>query len=125
MYFQKPFSFEGRISRGEYFVSLIIVYAIYIVVPLILNIVYKVMFADSDEFRFILYIPYLGLFFIVEWFYIAQGTKRCHDRGNSGWYQLIPFYFLVMLFGIGQFGENGWGTDPLLETGQSTSEENY
>lgn len=39
-------------------------------------------------------------------------VKRCHDRGNSGWYQLIPFYVLVMLFGDGDDYDNGYGPDP-------------
>ena len=46
------------------------------------------------------------------WFLWAQNCKRCHDRGNSGWYQLIPFYFFVLLFGDGEPGENEYGTNP-------------
>lgn len=55
----------------------------------------------------------LGFAFIpLLWFTWAQGTKRCHDRGNSGWYQLIPFYGLWMLFGEGDYGINGYGENP-------------
>jgi uncharacterized membrane protein YhaH (DUF805 family) len=46
------------------------------------------------------------------WFVIAQGTKRCHDRDNSGWYQIIPFYGLWMLFGDSNYGENDYGFNP-------------
>ena len=46
------------------------------------------------------------------WFMWAQGAKRCHDRGNSGWYQLIPFYGLWMLFGDVDECENDYGFDP-------------
>ena len=49
------------------------------------------------------------------WFYIAQGAKRCHDRGNSGWYQIIPFYSLWMLFGNSDVGENEYGPRPKNE----------
>ena len=57
-----------------------------------------------------------SLFFIlaipVIWFMIAQGAKRCHDRGNSGWYQLIPFYELWMLFADSDNGNNEYGPNP-------------
>lgn len=46
------------------------------------------------------------------WFSLAQNAKRCHDRGNSGWYQLIPFYFLVLLFGGSDKGSNKYGDNP-------------
>ena len=43
---------------------------------------------------------------------IAQGAKRCHDRGNSGWCQLIPLYGLFMVFGGSDHGENKYGPNP-------------
>lgn len=46
------------------------------------------------------------------WFFLAQGAKRCHDRGNSGWYQLIPFYGFWMLFADGDAGVNNYGVNP-------------
>jgi uncharacterized membrane protein YhaH (DUF805 family) len=46
------------------------------------------------------------------WFILAQGCKRCHDRNNSGWYQIIPFYGLWMLFADGDIGENDYGPNP-------------
>ena len=55
---------------------------------------------------------YCIMYFPALWFIFAQGAKRCHDRGNSGWYQLIPFYGLWMLFGDGDAHENDYGTDP-------------
>ena len=61
--------------------------------------------------------PVLALLIILTivpayWFLWAQGAKRCHDRGNSGWYQIIPFYFLIMLFGGSEDGINDYGTNP-------------
>jgi len=52
------------------------------------------------------------LMIAIFWFILAQGTKRCHDRDNSGWFQLIPFYVLWMLFGDGDACENAYGDDP-------------
>ena len=48
----------------------------------------------------------------VYWFLLAQGAKRCHDRGNSGWYQIIPFYNLWMLFADSEKGVNDYGLNP-------------
>ncbi len=46
------------------------------------------------------------------WFLIAQGAKRCHDRGNSGWYQFIPFYVFWLIFADGESGKNEYGLNP-------------
>ena len=96
--FQNPFSFDGRIRRTEYGISMIL----YFVVIMIINVV---AISANMGFLYILYIP-------VIWFIWAQGTKRCHDRGNSAWYQLIPFYGFWMLFADGDPHENVYGADP-------------
>jgi uncharacterized membrane protein YhaH (DUF805 family) len=94
--FQAPFSFEGRIRRTEYGISFII----YFVVALMTN------FLITTSIVFVaIYIPTL-------WFFWAQGAKRCHDRNNSGWFQIIPLYPLWLLFGEGDFGPNDFGHDP-------------
>ncbi|GGG60153.1 hypothetical protein GCM10011378_40150 [Hymenobacter glacieicola] len=54
----------------------------------------------------------LAVFIPCAWFLLAQGTKRCHDRNNSGWYQMIPFYAFWMLFAAGDSGLNAYGEDP-------------
>ncbi|MDR0798218.1 MAG: DUF805 domain-containing protein, partial [Dysgonamonadaceae bacterium] len=46
------------------------------------------------------------------WFLWAQGAKRCHDRDRTGWYQMIPFYFLWLIFADGEYGENDYGPNP-------------
>jgi uncharacterized membrane protein YhaH (DUF805 family) len=46
------------------------------------------------------------------WFSWAQNAKRCHDRGNSGWYQIIPFYVFILLFGGSDEGTNEYGDNP-------------
>ena len=101
--FKRPFSFNGRIRRLEYGISFIIFSIWYVVID--------VMSKSSDPspaasiFILISFIPMI-------WFLWAQNAKRCHDRGNSGWYQLIPFYFFVLLFGDGDEGENEYGDNP-------------
>ena len=98
--FKRPFSFNGRIRRLEYGISFIIYFIWYVVID--------VMSKTSDPS------PAASIFILVSfipmiWFLWAQNAKRCHDRGNSGWYQLIPFYFFVLLFGDGDEGENEYG----------------
>ena len=101
--FKRVFSFKGRIRRTEFGLSYIIFLVWYLV------------FASVTEMNDVN--PVLALFIILTivpayWFLWAQGAKRCHDRGNSGWYQIIPFYFLVMLFGGSENGINDYGTNP-------------
>ena len=100
--FTRPFSFKGRIRRLDYGLS----YLVYLV---FYNLFIGALAAD---FSVPVYIVLCVLGIVLFWFVLAQGVKRCHDRGNSGWYQLIPFYVLVMLFGDGDDYDNGYGPDP-------------
>lgn len=101
--FKRPFSFNGRIRRTEYCLS----FLIYVIWYCVIN----TMMATPDPsvgaslFVLISFIPMI-------WFLWAQNAKRCHDRGNSGWYQLIPFYFLFLLFGGGDEESNEYGDNP-------------
>lgn len=101
--FKRPFSFHGRIKRTEYGISFII----YFIWAMVMNV--STQSNDVPEgmaiFLLVTYIPMI-------WFLWAQNCKRCHDRGNSGWYQLIPFYFFVLLFGDGEEGTNDYGDNP-------------
>ena len=101
--FKKPFSFSGRIRRLEYGISFIIYFVWLMIIEAAGNS--PSLSQGASIMLLISYIPML-------WFLWAQNAKRCHDRGNSGWYQLIPFYFLVLLFGEGDEGENEYGDNP-------------
>jgi hypothetical protein len=90
--FSSPFSFNGRIRRLEYGIS-------YVITMFMLGLL-----GNS---------PILGLAYIpIFWFLLAQGTKRCHDRGNPGWWQIIPFYGFWMLFADGDRQNNEYGSSP-------------
>lgn len=102
--FKTPFSFEGRIRRLEFGIS----YLIYLAFVTPFNIYLRSTEEPSGIMVLILFILFIPLF----WFMLAQGAKRCHDRGNSGWYQLIPFYALWMLFGDSDHGQNEYGPNP-------------
>ena len=100
--FQNPFSFKGRIRRLEYGIT----YLGSVVVQIVLSLVGEL--ANEQIAPFIILGPFVGLAYLS----IAQGAKRCHDRGHSGWYQLIPFYSLWMLFAEGEPGPNKYGPNP-------------
>ena len=67
---------------------------------------------NEDQISHAYAILYLVTFFPIVWIVFAQEAKRCHDRGNSGWYQLIPYYVLWMIFGDGDEFDNDDGSDP-------------
>lgn len=93
------FSFEGRIGRGEYFLSLI-GYAVGYGILLA-----YIESANDPGLELLFFIPLI-------WFLWAQGAKRCHDVGNSGWMQIVPFYIFWMLLEGGYRGPNKFGPDP-------------
>lgn len=95
--FKNPFSFNGRIRRTEYGITFIIYLVSYFVIAVL---------GDEE--------PLLALIIIIPtlWFLWAQGAKRCHDRGQIGWFQIIPFYFFWLIFADGDEGENQYGEDP-------------
>lgn len=95
--FKAPFSFKGRIRRTEYGISLIIHTIAYF---------FSLLLGQNAPFLFlILIIPII-------WFGLAQSVKRSHDLGNTGWYILIPFYGIWLLFVGGDAGPNEYGEDP-------------
>jgi uncharacterized membrane protein YhaH (DUF805 family) len=100
--FENPFSFDGRIRRTEYGLSVIIATILQNVLAVVIS---SAMGGDALPLILIVSSP-------VMWFLWAQGAKRCHDLGHSGWWQLIPFYGLFMLFSNGESGENEYGQNP-------------
>ena len=102
--FKNPFSFEGRIRRTEFCISYIIYLFVYFCISLI---------SAMQERAGILMLA-IALIAIIPliWFLLAQGAKRCHDRNNTGWFQIIPFYMLWMLFADGDPHYNQYGNDP-------------
>ncbi len=92
--FKNPFSFKGRIRRTEFGIT-------YIIVALA-NVF---LIASQEDILVLIYIPLL-------WFLFAQGAKREHDLNYSGWWQLIPFRYLWLIFLKGEIGANKYGEDP-------------
>lgn len=101
--FKRPFSFHGRIRRLEYGLSILLFYLYAFIIGAILGVITNGNLSEGS-----IYISLIPGY----WFLWAQGAKRCHDRNNSGWYQIIPFYGLWMLFADGDEGENDYGDNP-------------
>lgn len=104
--FKSPFSFNGRIRRKEYGISTLI----YFIIVYITHIFKNAISSNFVEENFSIF--YLLIIFPAIYFYLAQGAKRCLDIGNSGWWQLIPFYFIQLLVVDSHSGENEYGLNP-------------
>ncbi|PYF74357.1 uncharacterized protein DUF805 [Pedobacter nutrimenti] len=63
---------------------------------------------DDDKMDGVLFIAALPVFYFI----IAQTAKRCHDRGDSGWWMIVPLYGFWMLFADGDIGDNEYGPNP-------------
>ena len=98
--FKNPFSFNGRIRRMEFGLSVIFYFVGAFIVGFITGAT-----GSSTALMYLFLIP-------LYWFMIAQGAKRCHDLGNNGWWQLIPFYGFWLHFAEGDKIENKYGDNP-------------
>ena len=87
--FAHPFSYKGRIRRKEFCLSLLITFVVGMLLQILVQAfpsLYMLIFA------LVLVIPAI-------WFITAQGAKRCHDYGDSGWKQFN--YLLPGFLGYG------------------------
>lgn len=96
------FLINGRYGRLRYFLTALVASVIYNMANFI--IIYWI---GGDMY---IYIVCLLLMIISLWVYICAGAKRCHDLGHNGWWQLIPFYGLWMLFCKGEHKDNKYGS---------------
>jgi hypothetical protein len=89
------FSFDGRIGRAAFCFSII-----YFIIGVVF--VYFVAIGLDTVVLGALFTPLL-------WYYCAQRSKRCHDLGLSGWFQLVPLCTYLLLFKKGQAYTNKYG----------------
>ena len=104
--FKNTFSYKGRIRRTEYALSIIIYYGATFIIGFILGYL-----GITDGATYGLGVLYLSIIPVMYWA-IVQAIKRAHDRSASGWWILVPFYGLWLLFGDSVVGENEYGANP-------------
>lgn len=113
--FFKLLSYHGRIRRTEYWLSFLLP-----TIPIISFLGIAMQFKDQDMGLGIFAIVSMLVYWTWAIWIIFQSIKRCHDINISGWYQLIPLFFIVLLFKGGDEGKNDYGEDPRGDV--STSE---
>ncbi|MFC6998751.1 DUF805 domain-containing protein [Rufibacter roseus] len=121
--FRNPFSFSGRIRRLEYGLSYLVFFLFGVLLTYLtesggsvivlgfhpLTNLQNYLSSATDSLEIVLVLA-LNVPFL--WFILAQGAKRSHDMGTSGWLQLIPFFMLVLLFWEGDHKKNKFGQPP-------------
>lgn len=102
------FSFKGRARRTEFWL-----------VNLPISIFWRIsdqLFPDESFDSLEVSIGVIALVIVLLWLSIATNTRRCHDLGHNGFWQLIPFYGFWMAFAKGDDNTNEYGSKPGEET---------
>ena len=118
---QMLFSFEGRITRLQFWIHylavVVVFYALMFVLAQIMGVTSQQYLEGTVVATFyvilvVLYIPFL-------WVILAINAKRCHDRNRSAWFFLICLIPLVGLWYLievgfldGTQGPNRFGPSP-------------
>jgi uncharacterized membrane protein YhaH (DUF805 family) len=98
--------FSGRASRREYWMFVLYNTLVAFVFGLVVGVLATATKNDnlsalSNLYSIAVFIPS-----------IALTTRRMHDTGKSGWFQIIPFYGFILTFIAGDKMDNKYGPDP-------------
>jgi uncharacterized membrane protein YhaH (DUF805 family) len=113
--FLQVFSFTGRIRRLEYILSVMIAVSAFWLMSVIFMLFTGYNFLSGGFLHITGSAAVLLIIILfITIFLLAQGAKRSHDIGLSGWWQLMPLYDIVLIFFAGTKGPNRDGPDPRL-----------
>ncbi len=124
------FTIDGRIPRSQYWLAVLIYIGASVAVTMVVYALNSLLAGSIGEdgdaaITGIAAVPYilllLGYTVLSIWSGICVNAKRCHDRGRSGWFQLImlipligPLWYMIESgFLRGTQGLNRFGPDPL------------
>jgi uncharacterized membrane protein YhaH (DUF805 family) len=93
----KMFSSKGRIRRSQY-------------IPIYILLIVAFFMTNAMVESGIVVAVFIQILLL--WIFYAQGARRAHDRGSSGWMQLVPFYSFYLLFADSVPGSNLYGDNP-------------
>ena len=102
--FANLISFEGRIRRAKFAITLIVCY-----------FVRSFLFIIFDELIVLgnLLSTITDVFLVLIFF--SQSVKRLHDMDQTGWLAILPVYNpILLLFVDGTRGKNQYGEDPIF-----------
>ena len=109
--FKSLFSFQGRIRRLEFLLSFALFYFFLLILAILIHV--------NDVIAQVAVI----LFLPITWCFLSQAFKRSHDLGNSGWFILMPYYIILLLFMPGIKRNNEYGPDPKNPNGDDDLDE--
>lgn len=119
--FQKYVDYNGRALRSEFWWWALFTFA----ASLIMGVFDSVLFGSSWEDTGVLEALFSLATFLPS---VFVGTRRLHDVGRSGWWQLIAFTIIgifVLLYWFiieGNKGDNDFGPHPLADTADNMSD---
>ena len=116
--FTRAFSFNGRITRTEYAVSYATI-ALWALVGCRITDVwatFTTFVVDASAGDATAVAIWKAAVVPLVWFLLAQGAKRLHDVGRSGWWILVPFVCLLLFFPRGSQATNKYGLPARLRT---------
>lgn len=108
---QRPFSFQGRASRSEFWWILLCLY----LGMLALIFVTLILLSAVGSLAYLVFLP-AGIAMVVA--QLAVSARRLHDKGITGWANLLvivpfgSFALLILWLLPGEHATNGYGAAP-------------